>query len=127
MSYGVVGLAHIGIPTNCYDKSKAFYSEIGFSVEEEKVLGENHVVFMRCGDCVVELYEVEQIKGFAGAIDHIALKTNDIEATFVQCKNDNRIFITDGIVDIALYPKGTRYIIIEGPNKESVEFAMINK
>ncbi len=126
MSYGVIGLAHIGIPTNCYDKSKEFYSELGFAVEEECVLGDNHVVFMRCGDCVVELYEADEIEAKAGAVNHIALKTNDIEASFAQCKNENKTFLTDGIVDIALYPNGSRYFIIEGPNKEAVEFNMIN-
>ncbi len=127
MSYFIEGLAHIGIPTNCFEKSKQFYSELGFKIEEERPVGDNQVVFMRSGDCVFELYEEKEIAGKAGAVNHIALKTNDIEASYEQCKKDNRIFLTDGIIDIALYPNGSRYFTIEGPNKESVEFNMINR
>ena len=58
-----------------------------------------------------------------GAIDHIALNVPDIEPVYALAKESGYKFLeSDGIVDLPFWEKGIRYFLIEGPNKEVIEF-----
>ena len=78
----LTGVAHIGIPTNDLDKTIAFYKKLGFVSALEtvnKAAGER-VAFLQLGDLMIETYENHRAAEKAGAIDHVALATTDIEA-----------------------------------------------
>ena len=95
----LTGVAHIGIPTNDLDKTIAFYKKLGFVSALEtvnKAAGER-VAFLQLGDLMIETYENHRAAEKAGAIDHVALATTDIE-------------------------NGVRFFMVEGPNKERIEF-----
>lgn len=81
-------VAHIGIPTNDLDKTIAFYKKLGFVSALEtvnKAAGER-VAFLQLGDLMIETYENHRAAEKAGAIDHVALATTDIEAAFAAAK-----------------------------------------
>jgi catechol 2,3-dioxygenase-like lactoylglutathione lyase family enzyme len=123
MIHGAADLAHIGIPCNNYGKSVAFYESIGF--KPDVVLAESKG-FYRAGDCVLELY---QFKGTekpveAGPVNHFALRSEDIEASFAEAQALGFTILSKGIESNQMYaPKSNRYFIIEGPDGERVEFA----
>lgn len=84
----LTGVAHIGIPTNDLDKTIAFYKKLGFVSALEtvnKAAGER-VAFLQLGDLMIETYENHRAAEKAGAIDHVALATTDIEAAFAAAK-----------------------------------------
>lgn len=84
----LTGVAHIGIPTNDLDKTIVFYKKLGFVSALEtvnKAAGER-VAFLQLGDLMIETYENHRAAEKAGAIDHVALATTDIEAAFAAAK-----------------------------------------
>ena len=84
----LTGVAHIGIPTNDLDKTIAFYKKLGFVSALEtvnKAAGER-VAFLQLGDLMIETYENHRAAEKAGAIDHVALATTDIEVAFAAAK-----------------------------------------
>ena len=87
----LTGVAHIGIPTNDLDKTIAFYKKLGFVSALEtvnKAAGER-VAFLQLGDLMIETYENHRAAEKAGAIDHVALATTDIEAAFAAAKRQD--------------------------------------
>jgi catechol 2,3-dioxygenase-like lactoylglutathione lyase family enzyme len=124
MNNPAVGLAHIGLPCNDYKKSAAFYQRIGFkSYKAGETAG-----FFGCGDCVLELY---QFNGSskpmeAGPINHFALKTDDIDASFADAKAMDLVIVSEGIESNDMFaPKSNRYFIFLGPDGERIEFAQV--
>ena len=70
------------------DKTIAFYKKLGFVSALEtvnKAAGER-VAFLQLGDLMIETYENHRAAEKAGAIDHVALATTDIEAAFAAAK-----------------------------------------
>ena len=61
--------------------------------------------------------------GHPGAIDHIALNTTDIEATYALAKKLNLHMLNEGIRFLPFWENGIRFFTIEGPNAEKIEFA----
>lgn len=90
----LTGVAHIGIPTNDLDKTIAFYKKLGFVSAAEK----------------------------AGAIDHVALATTDIEAAFAAAKEAGMHLLHSSIQSLPFWENGVRFFMVEGPNKERIEF-----
>ena len=78
----VSGLQHIGLPTNDMEKTLAFYEKLGFTVAFRTVNNGEKVCFLKLAGVCVETYENGQAVGTAGAIDHIALDVDDVQAAW---------------------------------------------
>lgn len=117
----VTGYQHVGIPTNDMPATEGFYTSLGFKKIYET---ENNgaVKFFRCGDVLIETYEKNgQAAEIRGAIDHIALAVNDIEKCYAEAKEAG-FNIVEGPESLPFWENGVRYICIQGPNMEIVEF-----
>lgn len=120
LSDSVTGLQHVGIPTDNLQKSIAFYEALGFTKIYETPNGEENVAFMELGALVIELYGNREIKGENGAIDHIALNSTDIDASYAACKELGLTFF-EHITALPFWANGIRYFSIVGPCKEIIE------
>lgn len=122
----VTGIQHIGIPTNDIEATKAFYIGLGFEVVHETINesdGNTPVAFLQAGDILIETYENKKAAMARGAIDHLALNVPDIEPAYALAKEKGYRFLeSDEIVFLPFWEKGIRYFLIEGPNKEPIEF-----
>lgn len=117
----VTGYDHIGVPTNDMDATTKFYEAIGFKMVHEK---ENNgiVRFFQHGDIIIETYEKHgEATGKRGAIDHIALRVTDVEACAKEVAEQG-FKIVEGPNTLPFWENGIRYVCIEGPNTEIVEF-----
>lgn len=126
MSFAQVltGIAHIGIPTNDLSKTVSFYKQLGFIPVLETVneaAGER-VAFLQMGNLMIETYENHSAAEKAGAIDHVALNKNDIEAAFAAAKAAGMPLLHTEIQFLPFWENGVKFFIVEGPNKERVEF-----
>lgn len=122
----VTGIQHIGIPTNDIEETKRFYTGLGFTLVYETLNesgGNIPVAFLQAGDILIETYENKKAAMSRGSIDHIALNVPDIEAVYAVAKENGLHFLeSDEIVFLPFWEKGIRYFLIEGPNKEPIEF-----
>ena len=120
----IKGIAHIGIPTNDMDRTIEFYKQIGFDLIMETVneAANERVSFLRAKSLVIETYENKQAVMADGAIDHIAVDVDDIEAVY-QFLTENEFEITTlGIEFLPFWENGVKFCKIAGPNRESIEF-----
>lgn len=120
LSDSVTGLQHIGIPSRDLQSAVAFYEALGFTKIYETPNGEENVAFMELGGLVIELYGNRPVRGCSGAIDHIALDSTDIEASYAACKELGLTFYEE-ITPLPFWENGIRYFSIIGPNKEIIE------
>lgn len=117
----VTGYQHIGIPTNDMEATIAFYTALGFEIKYETE-NNGRVVFFQHGDILIETYEKGgQAVGMRGAIDHVALAVNDIEKALEEVKKTGYP-IVEGPEFLPFWENGVRYICVQGPNTEIVEF-----
>ncbi|MGI1658757.1 MAG: VOC family protein [Desulfitobacterium sp.] len=74
------GLAHIGIKTVDMNQAVAFYKDVlGFDLIERIKPGNVELIFMKFGENVIELIEIDDHRKFEdGAVNHLALKVEDI-------------------------------------------------
>lgn len=124
----ITGIQHIGIPTNDLAGTIAFYEALGFTVVHRAETATNHVAFLRLNNLVIETYQstgAPQAKGFDGAIDHIAVDVDDIEAVWDAVRASGLTPMEDEIQFLPFWEKGFRYFKVLGPNHEPVEFGQI--
>lgn len=117
----VTGYQHVGIPTEDMEATKQFYEALGFQSIYETTNNGGLVRFFSYGDILIETYEKAGCAQVRGAIDHIALAVNDIEAVTEQAR-EQQFHIVEGPTTLPFWENGVRYICIEGPNHEIVEF-----
>lgn len=129
MNLSIKGINHLGIPVSNIEKSKKWYSDIlGFRTVFEAPPspdgGENKVAFIKNGDFVIELYQLEQVKERSdGHIDHIAFDVEDLEATFEFVSKIEGIKIDCPVTFVPFcWDNGVKYFVILGPENERVEF-----
>lgn len=123
----ISGLAHIGIPTEELEVSRRFYETLGFSpAEEDERLGGKRVLFMEKNGLVLELYEDSAAKA-AGAVDHFALETEDLENCLSFVREQGYRILEDGIQVLELSGRTVTYFNILGPNGEKIEFCRNEK
>jgi len=118
----LTGLQHIGIPTRDVAATTAFYESLGFQVSWQTEKGD--VVFLQLGDLTVETYLGETTER-TGAIDHLTINVTDIGKVFAEVKAGGYTLIDPEIITLPFFDRGCSYFIIEGPNKERVEFNQI--
>ena len=113
---------HIGIPVADMKESLAFYTEIlQCEVIKEYDYPEMTLVFLRAGNTNIELIHHKN-KDFTkresrGAIDHIALKVEQLDELMVLLRERN--------IEIIAEPKivgKARVLFFSGPNGERFEF-----
>lgn len=120
LSDHVMGYDHIGVPTKDMEASTRFYESIGFKVAFET--NNNGIVkFFALKDVVIEVYEKDKTAGERGAVDHIALKVDDIEKAVDEVRKLG-LKIIEGPNVLPYWEYGVKYVSVEGPNKEIVEF-----
>lgn len=121
----IIGLQHIGIPTNNMEETIIFYTTLGFQIALQIV---NHaaneaVTFLRMEDVTLEVYENKKAAMAYGALDHIALNVTDIEKVFQIVKEQGFTMLDTEIQFLPFWERGVRFFTILGPNKEKVEFS----
>lgn len=126
MDYCIDGLQHIGLPTEKYPETCAFYAELGFTCVHTNISpAGQHVSFLKNGNLVLEVYEEQNCAFADGAIDHIALNCTDIEKAYAAAVASGKTVVSDGIMYLPFWENGEKYFIIQGPNHERVEFTQI--
>lgn len=124
ISNHVLGLQHIGVPTNDIEKSIKFYDGLGFKVEYSTVnpISNEKVSFMKMDNLIIEVYETKDVQFKTGAIDHIALNVTDISLVREYIKVKGYKILNKDIEFLPFWENGVKFFTIEGPNKEIVEF-----
>ena len=133
MDIKVMGLSHIGLPTADIDNAIKFYESLGF---ELLVLKKNmdgyHYAYLQKGDCIIGLPqclspELSPQRPSMGAIDHLALACEDIEAAYQECIKAGCRVLSDGIVSNEIWaPKRCRCFMIEAPDGVRLEVQQIS-
>lgn len=124
----VTGIQHIGLPTNDLNKTVKFYQNLGFQVTFETNLPTDYVVFLQLKNICIEAFQAvgaPAATGRPGAIDHISLDVDDIEATWNAVKDAGYTPVEAEIDALPYFEKGVRFFNITGPNAETIEFCQI--
>lgn len=121
----VTGLQHIGLPTNDMAATVAFYQSLGFTLAHQADNNGEKVCFLRLAGVCIETYENGRAVGRAGAIDHIALDVDDIEAAWEAVRAAGCQTRETEIQTLPFWSNGVRFFNIQGPNGETVEFGQI--
>lgn len=117
-----VGLAHVAIPAGNFTETVDFYKNLGFS----PVVMHEFSCILNNGNCYLEIYRRRTDEKQAGAIDHIALQSNDIDAAYEEIVDLGYTIVTNGIESNQMFePKSNRFFIFLGPNNERIEFAQV--
>ena len=119
-----LGLQHIGLPTNDMAATVAFYESLGFENVYETVneKANEKVAFLRLKNLTIEAYENGRAALCSGAIDHIAVDVSDAEQAYALAKEQGFRIVSDGVEFLPFWEKGVKFFILEGPNRERVEF-----
>ena len=115
------GLAHIGIMTDDPKRCAEFYIDnLGFRYYHEKDMGQVQIVFVENGGCVIEFVSRGARSG-VGAVDHIALEVQGIEAIVDELRAKGVKFETEKINCMDVFPCGCKNIFFKGPAGERLE------
>jgi len=116
------GLQHIGLPTSSVSDTVAFYKDLGFELIMETKLGDVDVAFLDLKGLVIETYTSDDPAMESGAINHITIDVSDVEACYKIAKERGYIITDGGGINDLPFWDGVRFFIIEGLNKERIEF-----
>lgn len=119
-----LGLQHVGLPTNDLKATIAFYESLGFETVYQvrnEAAGED-VAFLRLKNLTIEAYENGQAAMKSGAIDHIAIDVDDVEAAYRLAQEQGYQIVSNGVEFLPFWQKGVKFFILLGPNQERVEF-----
>jgi len=117
----IKGQAHLGLPVHDVEKTVNFYRQLGFEVDWQGRPDQS--IFLKNGDCVLEIYAEDTVADCNGAWDHVALSTPDIEAVYEYTKSLGYEALEGHICQLPFYANGVKYFTIMGPNHEKVEFS----
>ena len=124
----ITGIQHIGLPTNDIEATIKFYETLGFEVASRCDLPTDKVAFLKLKNICIETYQSKEgdcAKGFDGAIDHICVDVDDIEATWEAVKAAGLKTIADEIEFLPFWEKGVLFFKVLDPNNAPVEFCQI--
>lgn len=119
-----LGLQHVGLPTNDLKATIAFYEGLGFETVYQvrnEAAGED-VAFLRLKNLTIEAYENGQAAMQSGAIDHIAIDVDDVEAAYRLAQEQGYQIVSNGVEFLPFWQNGVKFFILLGPNQERVEF-----
>ena len=121
MSGKVTGLAHIGVFCKDIEKSKAFYANLGFTVDKEENVG-IRLAFLSAGNCLVELVEQKDIPArTAGIVDHIAMVVDSVDEAIKNAHNHGIEVDASTVASMDILG-GIKNVFFEGPDGERLEF-----
>ena len=119
-----LGLQHVGLPTNDLKATIAFYESLGFETVyqvKNEAAGED-VAFLRLKNLTIEAYENGRAAMQSGAIDHIAIDVDDVEAAYRLAQEQGYRIVSNGVEFLPFWQNGVKFFILLGPNQERVEF-----
>ena len=119
-----LGLQHVGLPTNDLKATIAFYESLGFETVyqvKNEAAGED-AAFLRLKNLTIEAYENGQAAMQSGAIDHIAIDVDDVEAAYRLAQEQGYQIVSNGVEFLPFWQNGVKFFILLGPNQERVEF-----
>lgn len=127
MSSFTTDLQHSGMIAKNLDETIDFYTnKLGFEIAGIFPNKENRCAFLRYGHLTIETWEGDEAPMTAGAINHWALDTPDINAAYQNAKDLGLNIKEDSIQSIpTFWDKGIRYFNVYGPNRETIEFCQI--
>ena len=120
------GLAHVGIMTADAQKCVDFYCQnLGFRPYHTGKIGPMTLTFVENGGLVVEFIAAGEAKP-GGAVDHIAIEVQGIEALAEELRAKG---IQVGPVGSApgLFPNGFKNVFFTGPAGEKIELFEFTK
>jgi len=117
------GIAHVAIPTDDPETTKAFYENLGFTrLVDGGIRG-----MLKCGTCVIEFYPRRQDEKPIGNIDHIALVCENLDEAYEEIVEQGHKLLSSGIESNQMFaPLTNRFFIFEGPNGEKIEFCKVS-
>lgn len=117
------GIAHVSIPTDDPEATKAFYENLGFTrLVDGGVRG-----MLKCGTCVIEFYPRRQDEKPIGNIDHIAMTCDNLEEAYDEIITQGHTMISSGIESNEMFaPRTNRFFLFLGPSGEKIEFCKIS-
>jgi lactoylglutathione lyase len=121
----VTGIQHIGLPVRDMTKTLEFYQKLGFEILWQTVLNGAPVCFLKGMGITVEAYQSNETAGCAGAINHIALNTTDIDEVWDVIGKLGLIPDGESIQPLPFFDNGVKFFTIEGPDAEKIEFNQI--
>ena len=119
-----LGLQHVGLPTNDLKATIAFYESLGFETVyqvKNEAAGED-AAFLRLKNLTTEAYENGRAAMQSGAIDHIAIDVDDVEAAYRLAQEQGYQIVSNGVEFLPFWQNGVKFFILLGPNQERVEF-----
>lgn len=117
------GLAHVAIPAGDFAATVEFYKSLGFV----PVVMHEFSCILGNGSCCIEIYRRRTEEKPAGAIDHIALVSEDIVSAYEEIAALGYTIVSNGIESNQMFaPKSNRFFIFLGPNNERIEFAQVS-
>lgn len=119
-----LGLQHVGLPTNDLKATIAFYESLGFETvyQVRNEAAEEDVAFLRLKNLTIEAYENGRAAMQSGAIDHIAIDVDDVEAAYRLAQEQGYQIVSNGVEFLPFWQNGVKFFILLGPNQERVEF-----
>jgi len=130
------GLQHLGIPVTNLERSKDFYTKLGFiEAMQTDIQPQTEVIrvaMMEHDNFTIELYELGQekrqeiAKRADGHIDHVALNVLDIEQAYMEIKAAGLEILEDNApIYLPFWEHGVKYFTVRGPDGEKIEFNQI--
>lgn len=122
----VTGVQHVGIPTTDLEGTIAYYQKLGFECLGIYPNGEDRCTFLRLKNLTLEVWTMNPTAIANGAINHVALDSTDIEASFDEVVKLGLDLVEGSIQHIdTFWDNGIRYFNVLGPNHEIIEFCQI--
>ena len=116
----VTGVQHVGIPTTDLEGTIAYYERLGFECLGIYPNGEDRCTFLRLNNLTLEVWTMDPTPMENGAINHFALDSTDIEASFAEAQKLGLNFAEGSIQHIdTFWSNGIRYFNVLGPNTRS--------
>lgn len=98
----VTGVQHVGIPTTDLEGTIAYYERLGFECLGIYPNGEDRCTFLRLNNLTLEVWTMDPTPMENGAINHFALDSTDIEASFAEAQKLGLNFAEGSIQHILL-------------------------
>lgn len=129
---GLLGWSHLALKVRSLEQSVSFYEKLGFQKYADGYLdtpqGRLIIGFVELNGFLMEIIQVcpamleEQEAKKAGHIDHFALDVKDVVQMCSICRREGFKLLTPAVKELTLLERGIRYIMIEGPDGERIEF-----
>ena len=111
--------------TGGLDASCAFYSGFGMEVRRFSEDGKPCAMLTCKGGAIKLVEDKAQAGRGRGRIDHIAFDIQNIDQAFEELKNEGFKLLDEApVLQGPVFDHGVKYFMIEGPDKEAIEFNM---